>query len=172
MGDETAGKFQSAREIAKDIASLSLFLYPLVMGVVGAPPALVFRPIYLMLLFILGVLCLPSKIFKPGSVGEYILNGLILAGALAAIWVANSWVELILTFDLSAFQMIGGICLLLASMEITRRTPVACMNYIAIPAILYALFGNHIPGLLGHAGMSLERLVWRALKTLLPSFVL
>lgn len=157
--------FETARKTAIDIVSLSLFFYPLLMGVIGAPPALVFRPIYLMLLLVLGILCLPSKIFKPGSPGEYILNGVIVLGALATIWVANSWIDFLLSFDLSAIQMIGGVCLLIASMEVTRRTPVRALNYVAIPAILYALYGNYLPGMFGHAGMSLERLVWSQLFT-------
>lgn len=165
MEEKKKSNYQPIKKTGITVISLLLFCYPFLMGMIGAPPGLVFRPTYLLLLFVLAILCLPSKVFKPGSWGEYLLNGVMIVGIIGTIWVATSWMDLMLTFDLSAIQIIVGICLLLAAMELTRRTPVRALNYVAIPAILYALFGNYLPGLFGHAGMDLERLVWSQLFT-------
>ena len=158
-------KLNNVKELAVIIVSMAIFFYPFICGFIGAPPSLVFRPTYLLLLFILGILVLPSKIFPPNSLGEHILNGVVILGIIANIWIARSWISLMLTFDLSILQLFAGASLILAAMEITRRTSVKVMNYVAVPALAYALLGNHLPGLFGHAGMSFERLIWTQLCT-------
>ncbi|KMK64850.1 TRAP transporter fused permease subunit [Puniceibacterium sp. IMCC21224] len=140
--------------------SLVLFLYPMYCGFFGGPPSLEYRPTYLLLIMVLTVVILPSKIFPRHSVGEWALNAVILAGAAACVWVAMSWLDFALVFSLSLAEKLGCALLILGAMEMTRRTAVKPMNYVAVVAILYALFGYMLPNLFGHAGLSVDRLLW------------
>lgn len=147
------------------ILSLALFVYPIYAGLFGGPPAIVFMSTYLLIVLALTAFLLPSGIFKPGSPGEWALNLLLVAGCVAAVWVANDWLRFALVFTLTPLEKAGCIVLLLAAMEMTRRTPTSAMNYVAIGAILYALFGNYLPSLLGQAGMTVDRLLWSQVFT-------
>ena len=53
---------------------------------------------------------------------------------------------------------IGGGCLLVV-LEATRRCAGLGLPILAVLFILYGLYGEHIPGLLGHHGYSFERLI-------------
>lgn len=145
--------------------SLALFVYPLWAGLFGGPPAIVFMSTYLLIVMALTALVLPSGMFRPGSPGEWALNILLIAGCVAAVWVATDWLHFALVFTLTPLQKAGCVILLLATMEMTRRTPTRAMNYVAIGAILYALFGNYLPNLLGQAGMTVDRLLWSQVFT-------
>ncbi|MAY89346.1 MAG: hypothetical protein CML02_21830 [Pseudooceanicola sp.] len=140
--------------------ALILFLFPMYAGFFGGPPALVYRPFYLMVIMLLTVIILPSRIFARNSAGEWVLNAVILAGCAACLWVAYVWLDFALVFSLSLGEKIGCAFLILGAMEMTRRTAVNPMNYVAVVAILYALFGNLLPGLFGHAGLTIDRLLW------------
>lgn len=140
--------------------ALVLFLYPMYCGFFGGPPSLQYRPTYLALILVLTVLILPSGIFPRHSRREWGLNAVILAGAGACVWVAMNWLDFSLVFTLSLAEKIGCAVLILGAMEMTRRTAVKPMNYVAVVAILYALFGYMLPNLFGHAGLTVDRLLW------------
>jgi TRAP transporter 4TM/12TM fusion protein len=106
------------------------------------------------------LLTLPSRVFAPHSRGEWVLNGLLVAGGIACVWVAAVWLNYALVFQLSWVAKAGCIAVLLGAMEMTRRTAVRPLNYIALLAILYALFGYLLPNMVGHAGLSVDRLLW------------
>ena len=159
------GEWGLAKRLIVGVLSLSLFLYPLFAGFVGTPPALVFRPTYLLLLLVLCAIVLPSGLFRRHSFGEQILNTVLIAGAVAAAWVAIAWMDFVLKFSLTFPQKLACVLLLLSAFEMTRRTSVKPLNYVAIAAIGYALFGNVLPGLFGHAGMTVDRLLWSQVFT-------
>ncbi|WP_209427169.1 TRAP transporter fused permease subunit [Pararhodobacter sp. SW119] len=140
--------------------ALGLFLYPMYAAFFGGPPALVFRPTYLLMIMAVALLTLPSRVFHPHSVGEWFLNGVLVAGGVACVWVATVWLNYALVFQLSWIAKAGSIAVLLGAMEMTRRTAVRPLNYIALLAIVYALFGYLLPNLVGHAGLSVDRLLW------------
>ncbi|MFC6486522.1 TRAP transporter permease [Nitratireductor sp. GCM10026969] len=157
--------YGALRKIVVSALSLSLFLYPFVTGMLSHPPALVFRPTYLALMLILCALVLPPKICARNTPGAYLLDGILVLGAAAAIWIAFVWLDFVLVFTLTLPQKLLCILLLLGAMELTRRTPVKPLNYIAIGAIAYALFGYMLPALFGHAGLSVDRLLWSQIFT-------
>lgn len=152
-------------KILTGVLSLALFIYPMVTGIIGPPPALVFRPTYLLIIMLLTAMILPSRLFRRGSAGEWALNGLLVAAGVAAMWVATVWLDFALVFSLTLPQKLGCALLLLGAMEMTRRTPTKPLNYVAIIAILYALFGYLLPNLFGHAGLSVDRLLWSQVFT-------
>lgn len=162
---EPGGLRDKAADIALSLLAMALFAYPMVGGLYYTPPALVFRPTYLALILLLAAVVLPSRIFARHSVGEMVLNALLVLGAAACVWVAFVWLDFQMVFRLTTLEAAGCILLLLASMEMTRRTPVAPLNYIAIIAIAYALFGYMLPGMFGHAGLGTDRLLWSQIFT-------
>lgn len=149
--------------IATGALSLAMLIYPLWAGLLGGPPTLVFLPTYLILIMLLAALVLP--VGPMGRAGAAFLGLLLVAGCVAAGWVAWVWLDFALVFTLTPLQKTGCIVLLLAAMEMTRRTPTRPLNYVAILAILYALFGYKLPGLFGHAGLSVDRLLWSQVFT-------
>jgi TRAP transporter 4TM/12TM fusion protein len=56
------------------------------------------------------------------------------------------------------FEVFLGVALTLAVLEMTRRAIGPVMPMIAVVALLYALFGNHLPGSLACKGYSLKRI--------------
>lgn len=52
-----------------------------------------------------------------------------------------------------------GILAILACLEVTRRTTGWPLVAVGVGAIAYAIFGEHLPGLLRHSGYSMERIV-------------
>lgn len=152
-------------DVLISVLALALFAYPMVGGLYYTPPALVFRPTYLAVILVLAAVVLPSRIFRRHSVGEMILNGLLILGAVACVWVAFVWLDFQMVFSLKPYETAGCIVLLLAAMEMTRRTPVAPLNYVAIIAIAYALWGYLLPGMFGHAGLGVDRLLWSQIFT-------
>lgn len=147
------------------LLSLALFVYPMWVGLFSGPPTLVFLPTYFVIILVLTAFILPNGIFRPGSAGDWALNLLLAAGCFASLWVAHDWLKFALVFTLTPWQKVGCIVLLLAAMEMTRRTPTKPLNYVAIGAILYALFGYLLPSLLGHAGLTVDRLLWSQVFT-------
>lgn len=162
--DERGLKSRAA-DVLISVLALALFAYPMVGGLYYTPPALVFRPTYLAVILLLSALVLPSGIFRRNSPGEMVLNALLVLGAAGCVWVAFVWLDFQMVFSLTAFETTACIILLLAAMEMTRRTPVAPLNYIAIIAIAYALFGYLLPGMFGHPGLGVDRLLWSQIFT-------
>ncbi|NDW03162.1 TRAP transporter permease [Jiella pacifica] len=145
--------------------SLALLIYPLWAGLFGGPPTLVFLPTYLVIIMALTAFVLPARLFGDGKAVNWALNALIVAGCAAAVWVAVVWLDFALVFTLTPGQKTLCILLFLAVMEMTRRTSTRPLNYVAILAILYALFGYKLPNLFGHAGLSVDRLLWSQIFT-------
>ncbi len=159
---EDAGRVgnQQFRTIATSLLALALFIYPMWAGLFGGPPALVFRPTYLLLILLVALISLPPRAYGDNTVARFILNGVLVAGILACAWVALVWRDFTLTFSLTPLEKAGAIALMLGAMEMTRRTAVRPLNYIAIAAIAYALLGYMLPASFGHAGVSVDRLLW------------
>lgn len=66
---------------------------------------------------------------------------------------------------LTTAQIVVFVVLLLVVLEATRRLtgptlPIACIVF-----ILYALFGNHLPGILGHNGFTVQKLLEQVMLT-------
>ena len=97
---------------------------------------------------------------KKISVFEAIADIAILAVAAAAtiyLYVNDSQ----LAFHMGNPKMIEvilGIALTLAVLEMTRRAIGPVMPIIALIALAYAYFGNHLPALIAHKGYSLRRM--------------
>lgn len=68
--------------------------------------------------------------------------------------------------DLEPIDIIMGIILIAVTLEMTRRVMGLALPLVASSAIVYGFLGHKIPGLFGHGGVGLERLVSQLYCTL------
>jgi TRAP transporter 4TM/12TM fusion protein len=61
----------------------------------------------------------------------------------------------------TTFDLIVGALAILLTLEATRRTCGIWLVIIPVAFLLYAIFGNYIPGALGHSGFSVPRIIVR-----------
>lgn len=119
----------------------------------GLVPNLVSRPLHLALIL--------PWVFLFGKTGRFtVLSGAVLCGIGigASIWVA--WNADILAdqygFLETPSQVWIGFALLVVVIEAARRAIGWPLPMVALFALIYAFFGQHIPGEFGHAGMPLR----------------
>lgn len=122
----------------------------------GLVPNLVSRPAHL-------ALALPWILLVPGQTGWLRISGIVLTvlGVAAALWVAAMHRTLANQYGFieSPFQMAVGFVLLGVVLEAARRAIGWPLPLVALVALLYGLFGQHIPGEFGHSGTPLASFV-------------
>jgi len=131
------------------IVCISFHLWLIFAGLV---PNLVTRPIHM-------ALAIPWVfLWRPKGQRIGIWSALAcLAGLAACAWVAfeqNSLAEQYGSLE-GALQTTIAVVLILAAIEMARRAVGWPLPFIAALMLLYGLFGQHIPGEFGHAGMPL-----------------
>ena len=112
------------------------------------------------------------------------IAGRVVFGALVSLTVDSRWLRytapalalavlvgaIYMTMDISGITMRAGVLpsdmdviiavmMVAAVLEVTRRTTGNAIFILAILAILYGLYGNHLPDFVGHRGYSFERLI-------------
>ncbi|MEP4199279.1 MAG: TRAP transporter fused permease subunit [Aliishimia sp.] len=119
----------------------------------GLVPNLVARPLHMALI-------LPWVfIFSAGSpmarLSGFVLTGI---GVAACIWIALNHQMLRNQYGFleNEFQVALALSLLLIAMEGARRMIGWPLPLVALTALLYGLYGQHIPGEFGHAGTPLR----------------
>lgn len=121
-------------------------------------PANYFRPIHL--LFVLCMIYLIYPIKKGGKVG--IDNLILIILSLAATIYSVFNIALVAASNgiwTTHADIVCGVICILVVLEAARRTVGWALPSIAAIFLLYGAFGNYIPGVLGHRGYSLARIV-------------
>lgn len=123
--------------------------------------------IFLGFIFVLGFLLYPA--FKNGdrskpSIFDYIWVVLGLAGTIY-ILVNYSTIHNVRMSIPNTTDYIFAIITVIALLEVSRRTIGIFIPLLSLIALVYALFGPYFPGMFGHAGFSLERLLYRIYMT-------
>ncbi|MFT6773637.1 MAG: TRAP transporter 4TM/12TM fusion protein [Paracoccaceae bacterium] len=117
----------------------------------GLTPNLVARPLHMA--FIL------PFVFLLGATGWRLWSGAVLAtvGVAAALWVAISHNRLGDQYGSleGDFQVAVAVALLAVTLEAARRAIGWPLPLVALAALGYGLFGQHIPGQFGHSGTPL-----------------
>ena len=171
MSDRSRSNGLTARVIAVVAVSLSLFqVWQPMAGFMppgtipfedlfGMQPAVYFRPAHLLFILVLGLLLYPVK--RGGFVFK--LFDFTLIGA--AIWATYR----ILKFDyqgvdhllygLYFWDLLAGLILVGATLEVARRSVGPTMAIIGLVFILYGLFGYLLPDAIASRELSLERIL-------------
>ena len=134
------------------VAALVLVAFHLGLIFSGLVPNLVSRPIHL-------ALALPWILLAAGQSGIMRASGFVLTvlGVGASLWV--TWSHNALSdqygFLEGPFQTALAFTLIVVVLEAARRAIGWPLPLVALLALLYGLFGQHIPGEFGHAGTPL-----------------
>ncbi len=139
---------------------IAFSLFQLFTGYFGAYTAYIQRTIHLGFALVLIFLLFPAK--KGGNKRkvawfDYILAGLSIVVCLYWPVFYEELVQQIGSIDMVQ-MIIGGIAILL-TLEATRRAVGLPITIIAGLALLYALLGQFMPGMLAHRGLSLNQLI-------------
>ncbi len=117
------------------------------------------QAIFMLFIFTLGFLVyrLPKK--SNGAGGIDIL--FVALGTVPCVYILLYHDDLLVTLGSTpeTIDFFFGVFILIAVLELTRRSIGLPMFVIALIFIAYGYFGNYLPGLLGHSGFSWKRLI-------------
>nr|MBQ6241905.1 TRAP transporter fused permease subunit [Lachnospiraceae bacterium] len=155
----------------KVIAVIGVFfsLYTIIVLNFYPRPAMAFRSTHLLMILLLVFLINP--VFKkaktePLSKGKSVINNcinlLLIAASIASMVYSYFNLEAIYYKSgifTSTMDIIMGFLAIFCVLEATRRTNGLALPIIGLVFILYAFFGQNIPGMLGHQGYDIKRII-------------
>ena len=128
-------------------------------SVLGLQPATYFRPIHLCWILCLGFLVYPL------STQVSALRWLDFVSIFAVLWAS----ERILSFDyrsiehllngLSNEDFAAGLIIVVATLEMARRSVGVVMTVVGLVFLIYSAYGNVLPDVLASKGFSIERII-------------
>ncbi|MFD1848805.1 TRAP transporter permease [Oceanobacillus bengalensis] len=123
--------------------------------------------IFLGFIFVLGFFLHPAT--KKGNKEKfsYVDVALVLAGLSGVIYILINY-SVIHNVRMSqpiVIDYVFAIITLIVLLEVARRSIGIFIPILSLLAIVYALFGPYFPGVFGHAGFTLERLLFRFYMT-------
>ncbi|MFZ7101555.1 MAG: TRAP transporter permease [Peptococcaceae bacterium] len=130
---------------------ITLVIYPL------SPD--IFRPLHMLLVSVMVLLSCP---FTKGRRDFGIVDGIWLIAGIVTFTYALFQIEAVLErggITTTVYDIIFGIIAILVVLETTRRTVGLALPIIAVVFLLYAFYGEYIPGVLGHTGYSVKRII-------------
>ncbi|WP_166369445.1 TRAP transporter fused permease subunit [Psychromonas sp. SA13A] len=147
------------------LAAISLSIFQIWQGITADLAATIFRPIHLSWVLILVFFTLPL-IKSQRSTGLYLMGRIIDLIFIAAIaWasyhiVAFDYDDISFLLDgLTTLDQISGLIILVLLLEATRRTVGLVMVFIAALFLVYAIFGNYLPGSVASKGFAVEEII-------------
>ncbi len=132
-------------------------------SVLGLQPATYFRPIHLCWILCLGFLVYPLSTQVSTQVSA--LRWLDFVSIFAVLWASGR----ILSFDyrsiehllngLSNEDFAAGLIIVVATLEMARRSVGVVMTVVGLVFLIYSAFGNVLPDVLASKGFSIERII-------------
>jgi len=118
------------------------------------------RSLYLMMIFIMCAIIFPfnkkSSLVKI-SIIDVIIIILSICGSLYVMY--NPYVRFMRLSLLNRYDIFFGIVMIIIGLDIGRRVVGWALTITASVIILYALFGNIIPGQFGHSGFYIKTII-------------
>lgn len=145
------------------VIAVLMSAYHLYAGAFGAPEAMMHRSIHLLFTLVLIVLAGITS-------GEKQKNGKIFFDLILLLLILLSLGYIFLNYEyivtrypyvhpVSTWDLTMGVILTLILLEAARRTIGLALPITASVFLLYALFGNYLPGLMRHTGFTIETLI-------------
>ena len=160
MEDITSGSTQHRIHfwVTNTIAFLFalFYIYTCAFGLISSQ---LHRGIYLLATYLLCFLIFPLK--RGGEKNQLtILDGLFLFVTLVVIvhWIIEYPSYAYRIGDPEKTDVLLGAIMILISIEIGRRVTGYILPVISVVFLMYAYFGPHVPGILGHYGFQLDRI--------------
>lgn len=139
---------------------ITFSLFHLYTAAVGQYAPQIQRSVHLAFVLVLIYLLYPAR--ATGNRHRLAWYDILLACAGAAVCIYIVWNYDVIVLDAGPpthLDFIFGCAAILLVLEATRRIVGLPITIVAIVFLLYAKFGNLIPGMLGHPGFSMQRIV-------------
>lgn len=152
--------FRGWLEVFIRVLCIAFSAFHLFTAATGAYPPQIQRAVHLGFVLVLIYLLYPAR--ATGSKHKLAWYDAILAAAGAAVCGYIVWNYDVIVLDAgppTQMDFIFGCASILLVLEATRRIVGLPITLVAIVFLLYAKFGNVIPGMMGHPGFSLQRIV-------------
>lgn len=127
-------------------------------AVLGLLPATYFRPVHLCWVLVIGYLIYPLSSHRA-------LRWLDVLAIVAVIWSSYRVIQFDyqglnhLLYGLSLPDFLAGLLIILATLEMARRSVGTVMMVVGLTFIVYSAFGNYLPDVFATRGFSFERIV-------------
>lgn len=152
--------FRGWLEVFIRVLCIAFSAFHLFTAATGAYPPQIQRAVHLGFVLVLIYLLYPAR--ATGSKHRLTWYDVILAAAGAAVCGYIVWNYDVIVLDAgppTQMDFIFGCASILLVLEATRRIVGLPITLVATVFLLYAKFGNFIPGMMGHPGFSLQRIV-------------
>ena len=152
--------FNGWLEMVIKVICILFSLFHLFTAAFGQYPPQIQRAVHLGFVLVLIFLLYPAR--ADGNKHKLAWYDLLLSIAGAAVCGYIVWNYDTIVLDAgpaTTTDFIFGLASILLVLEATRRIVGLPITLVAICFLAYALFGNHIPGMLGHPGFSLKRII-------------
>ena len=128
-------------------------------NVLGQQPATYFRPIHLAWILVLGYMVYPmAKDSNPARLFDLLAIVLVLWSSGRILRFDYQSIEHLLN-GLQSADFVAGLVLIIATLEMARRSVGPVMMWVGIVFLLYGAFGNLLPDVLAAKGFTFERIV-------------
>jgi TRAP transporter 4TM/12TM fusion protein len=128
-------------------------------NVLGQQPATFFRPIHLAWILVLGYMVYPmAKGSSPARLFDLLAIVLVLWSSGRILRFDYQSIEHLLN-GLQSADFIAGLVLIIATLEMARRSVGPVMMWVGLVFLLYGAFGNLLPDVLATKGFTFERIV-------------
>jgi len=146
--------------LAVAIIAIAMSLFHLYTAGFGILLAMKQRAVHLMFVLVLGFLLYPaSKRFDKTKIQffDWLFAG---AGIMVTGYILLMFDQLVLRMGRpTSLDMLMGVIAIILVLEVTRRSIGPQLPIIAIIFLIYTYVGPYIPGMLGHRGYSVQRIV-------------
>ena len=128
-------------------------------NVLGQQPATYFRPIHLAWILVLGYMVYPmAKDSSPARLFDLLAIVLVLWSSGRILRFDYQSIEHLLN-GLQSADFVAGLVLIIATLEMARRSVGPVMMWVGLVFLLYGAFGNLLPDVLATKGFTFERIV-------------
>ena len=128
-------------------------------NVLGQQPATYFRPIHLAWILVLGYMVYPmAKDSSPARLFDLLVIVLVLWSSGRILRFDYQSIEHLLN-GLQSADFVAGLVLIIATLEMARRSVGPVMMWVGLVFLLYGAFGNLLPDVLATKGFTFERIV-------------
>lgn len=163
MGERTREGVRDLKGFWALVASLvaiSMSSFHIYTAAFGLFSSMIQRSVHLLFAFMIAFLFFPATIRSPHHRPSAIDLLMIALLSFSTAYLILDFEELVYRVGLpTILDLVTGAIYIVSVLEMSRRTIGLTLPLLAIVFLLYATFGANFPGMLGHKGYSLERII-------------
>ncbi len=143
------------------VFALALSIFSLYTAYFGVLTAVLQRTVHLMLASILIALSIPLG--KKGLFSKLLIVVTLVACFIVGLYIYFNYEAIVFdrTGNPNQWDLIIGGVLTILVLEMNRRAVGPTLSILGLLSLLYAYFGNYIPGIFGHKGYPLFRIIYQ-----------